>query len=50
MATTIGKRKQISDQEILNSLSAQKIDGTLALQILKIRRELIDLLQLLKGL
>ena len=50
MATTIGKRKPLSDQEILNSLSAQNIDGTLALQILKIRKELIDLLQLLKGL
>jgi hypothetical protein len=50
MATTIGNRKPLSDQEILSNLSAQKIDGTLALQILKIRKELIDLLQLLRGL
>jgi len=50
MATTIGKRKQLSDQEILESLNARNINGPLALQLIKIRRELIDLLQLLKGL
>lgn len=50
MATTIGKRKQLSDQEFLESLRAKNIDGTLAVQLLKIRKELLDLLQLLKGL
>lgn len=50
MATTTGKRKYLSDQEILNSLNAQKIDGALALQLLKIRREIMDLLLLLRGL
>jgi len=50
MPNTAGKRKQLTDQEILNSLNAQKMDGAVALQILRIRRELMDLVQLLKGL
>jgi len=50
MPGTAGKRKYITDEEILNSLSAQKKDGAVALQILRIRRELMDLLQLLRGL
>lgn len=50
MATTTGKRKYVSDQEIINSLNAQKIDGAMALQLLKIRREIMDLLQLLRGM
>lgn len=50
MASTAGKTKQIKEQEILNHLNARKIDDALALQILKIRRELMDLLQLLKGM
>ena len=50
MASTIGKRKQFSEQEILNHATAQNFDRALALQILKIRKELIDLLQILKGM
>ncbi|MGC3945061.1 MAG: hypothetical protein QM762_11200 [Chryseolinea sp.] len=50
MATTTGKTKYSTDQEIINSLNAKKIDDALALQLLKIRREIMDLLQLLRGL
>lgn len=46
----IGKRKNVNHQDVLNGLSSHKTDEALKLQILKIRKELIDLLQLLKGL
>jgi hypothetical protein len=44
------KQRQLNEQEMLNSLHAQKVDSALTLQILKIRKELIDFLKLLREL
>lgn len=50
MAGTIGKRKDMNHQEVMGGLSSLKTNEALTLQLLKIRKELVGLLQLLNGL